>query len=156
MNTYLVLKALHVVSAAVLLGTGAGIAFFMWRAHATRDAATVAAVARIVVLADFCFTAPAVLVQFASGTALAIMAGFPLSTPWLAWAIGLFFFIGACWLPVVWLQVRARDLAVQAAREGAPLPEAYHRVMRWWFGLGWPAFAAVLAIVWLMVAKPAI
>lgn len=156
MNTYLVLKALHVVSATVLLGTGAGIAFFMWRAHATRDAATVAAVARIVVLADFCFTAPAVLVQFGTGIALAVAAGFPLSTPWLAWAIGLFCFIGACWLPVVWLQMRARDLATQAAREGVPLPAAYHRAMRWWFGLGWPAFAAVLAIVWLMVAKPAI
>ena len=156
MNTYRLLQALHVVSACVLLGTGAGIAFFMWRAHATRDAATVAAVARIVVLADFCFTAPAVLVQFASGVALALVAGFPLSTPWLAWAIGLFVFTGACWLPVVWLQLRARDLAAQAARERAPLPAAYHRVMRWWFGLGWPAFAAVLAIVWLMVAKPAL
>jgi uncharacterized membrane protein len=155
-NTYLLLKAVHVVSACVPLGTGAGIAFFMWRAHATRDAATVAAVARIVVLADFCFTAPAVLVQFASGTALAIAAGFPLSTPWLAWAIGLFFLVGACWLPVVWLQLRARNLAAQAAREGGPLPAAYHRVMRWRFGLGWPAFAAVLAIVWLMIAKPAI
>ena len=156
MNTYLVLKALHVVSATVLLGTGAGIAFFMWRAHATRDAATVAAVARIVVLADFCFTAPAVLVQFGTGIALAVVAGFPLSTSWLAWAIGLYVFVGACWLPVVALQLRARDLATQVAREGAPLPPAYFRAMRWWFGLGWPAFAAVLAIVWLMVAKPPI
>lgn len=156
MNTYLLLKSLHVVSASVLLGTGAGIAFFMWRAHATRDAATVAAVARIVVLADALFTAPAVLVQFASGVALAMAAGFPLSTPWLAWAIGLYLFVGACWLPVVWLQLRARDLAAQAAREGAPLPAAYHRAMRRWFGLGWPAFAAVLGIVWLMVAKPSL
>lgn len=156
MNAYLLLKSLHVVSASVLLGTGAGIAFFMWRAHATRDAATVAAVARIVVLADFCFTAPAVLVQFASGVGLAMAAGFPLSTPWLAWAIALYLFVGACWLPVVWLQLRARDLAAQAAREGSPLPADYHRAMRWWFGLGWPAFAAVLAIVWLMVAKPSL
>lgn len=155
MDGYLLLKALHVVSATVLLGTGAGIAFFMWRAHATGDAATVAAVARIVVLADFCFTAPAVVVQFASGIGLALAAGFPLATPWLAGSIGLFFFVGACWLPVVRLQIRVRDLAAAAARDGVPLPRAYHAAMRWWFALGWPAFAAVLGIVWLMVAKPA-
>ena len=155
MDTYALLKTLHVVSAAVLLGTGAGIAFFMWMAHRSGDVATIAGVSRLVVIADACFTAPAVVVQFASGYLLARMAGFPLDASWLLAAIVLFCVVGACWLPVVWLQARARDLAAEALRAGRPLPARYHRYMRWWFALGWPAFAAVLAIVWLMVTKPA-
>ena len=62
--------------------------------------------------------------------------------------------VGACWLPVLWLQLRARNLSCAAAATGTPLPAAYFRVMRWWFRLGWPAFFAVIAIFWLMVFKP--
>lgn len=155
MDAYSLLKTLHILSATVLLGTGGGIAFFMWMAHRSANVPTIAAVSRLVVLADWCFTAPAVVVQFASGLLLAGLAGFPLDSPWLLASIILFFFVGACWLPVVWLQIRARDLAIDAGRTGTPLPPQYHRAMRWWFALGWPAFTAVVAIVYLMVKKPA-
>lgn len=155
MDAYALLKTLHVVSAAVLLGTGAGIAFFMWMAHRSGEVATIAAVSRLVVKADAWFTAPAVVVQVVSGLVLARMAGFPLDATWIVASFALFVLVGACWLPVVWLQLRARDLAIEAARTSAPLPGSYYRLMRWWFALGWPAFAAVLAIVWLMVRKPA-
>lgn len=155
MDGYSLLNTLHILSASVLIGTGAGIAFFMWMAHRSGNVPTIAAVSRLVVLADWCFTAPAVVVQIASGLRLARMAGFPLDSPWLLASIGLFVFVGACWLPVVWLQIRARDLASDAARTGSALPAAYHRIMRWWFALGWPAFASVVAIVYLMVKKPA-
>jgi uncharacterized membrane protein len=47
-----------------------------------------------------------------------------------------------------------RNLSAGAAREGTPLPHVYHRCMRWWFALGWPAFLAVLGAFWLMIAKP--
>ena len=153
---YLTLKWIHILSSTLLLGTGLGIAFFMWMAHRSGDARQIAATARVVVIADALFTAPAVVVQLGTGLWLAWLLHLRLTEFWVGTALLLFFVIGACWLPVVWLQLRARDLAAQAAREGAPLPAAYHRVMRWWFGLGWPAFAAVLAIVWLMVAKPAL
>lgn len=152
--SYLWIKWLHILSSTLLFGTGLGIAFFMWSAHLTRDAAHVARTARIVVLADTVFTAPAVVVQFATGAWMANRLGMPYTTPWIAAALGLFVFVGACWLPVVWLQVRARDLAREAAAAGAPLPAAYLRAMRLWFVLGWPAFLGVLAIFALMVFKP--
>ena len=63
MTAHLALKYLHVIGAAVLLGTGAGIAYFMLLAHRTGEARVVAAVARIVVIADFVFTATAVAAQ---------------------------------------------------------------------------------------------
>jgi uncharacterized membrane protein len=155
MSYYLVLKFLHVFGTAVLFGTGAGIAFFLLLAHRTRNAATVAAVARIVVIADFLFTATAIVVQPLTGALLAAELGFPLSEGWIALSILLYLVAGAFWIPVVFMQIRMRDLAEAAARKGGALPAEYHRLFRRWFAFGFPAFGAVLAIIWLMIAKPA-
>jgi uncharacterized membrane protein len=156
MTEYFILKFLHVIGAAVLLGTGAGIAFFMLMANRTRDAQVIAATARIVVVADYLFTATAVVAQPITGVLLARAVGYPLTEGWILLSIGLYLFTGAFWLPVVWMQSRMKMLAAEAARTGAPLPEAYHRLYRWWFAFGFPAFAAVLAIFWLMIARPEI
>jgi uncharacterized membrane protein len=154
MTLYFVLKLLHVVGAAVLLGTGAGIAFFMLMAHLTGEAVKVAAVARIVVIADFLFTATAVVAQPITGVALAWAAGYSLTEGWIVLSILLYLLTGAFWLPVVWMQMRMRDLAERAVTEGKPLPAAYHRLFWTWFAFGFPAFAAVLGILWLMIARP--
>ena len=146
---------LHVIGAAVLLGTGAGIAFFMVMSHQSRDAGQIAHVAGIVVLADMVFTATAAIAQPITGYILARSAGWPLLEGWVALSILLYLVVGAFWLPVVALQIRMRDLAIQARDSGAPLPAAYHRLYRIWFACGFPAFAAVLAILWLMLTKPA-
>ena len=152
---YLWVKWIHILSSTLLFGTGLGIAFFMWSAHRRGDAAHIAATARSVVMADACFTAPAVVVQLASGLWLAHTLGLSYSMLWLKATMLLFFVVGACWLPVIWLQLRARDFAHEAALSGTPLPPRYHRIMRWWFWLGWPAFIGVIVIFWLMVMKPA-
>jgi uncharacterized membrane protein len=156
MTAYFILKFLHVIGAAVLLGTGAGIAFFMLLAHRTGDARIVAGVARIVVIADYVFTATAVVAQPVTGLLLARTTGYSLSEGWILASIGLYLFTGAFWLPVVWMQGRLRNLAIDAAAAGEPLPPAYHRLFRWWFAFGFPAFTAVLAIFWLMIARPEI
>lgn len=154
MTAYLWLKLAHVLSGAVLFGTGAGIAFFMVWANRTRDAATVAAVASIVVTADLLFTATAVVVQPLTGLALVHLGGYDLLEPWLVAAYVLYVFTGLCWLPVVWIQLRLARLAREAAATDGRLPDAYHRLYRIWFALGWPAFAAVIAIYALMLARP--
>jgi len=154
MTAYLALKYLHVIGAAVLLGTGAGIAFFMLLAHRTGEAGTVAAVARIVVIADLVFTATAVVAQPITGVLLTWSVGYSLHDGWIVLSILLYLLTGAFWLPVVWMQMRMRDLAAAAARQGQPLPPEYHRLFRLWFAFGFPAFAAVLAIFWLMIARP--
>jgi len=151
---YFVLKFLHVLGASVLLGTGAGIAFFMLMAHLTRQPAVIAGVARIVVIADFVFTATAVVVQPITGVLLTRNVGYSFSDAWIYWSIILYLLTGAFWLPVVWMQTRLRDLATAAARAGADLPHSYHVLFWWWFAFGFPAFAAVTAIFWLMIARP--
>ena len=156
MTGYLLVKYLHVLGATVLLGTGAGIAFFMLMAHCTGNAATIGAVARIVVIADFVFTATAVVAQPITGTLLAYSAGYSIWEGWIALSIALYLITGAFWLPVVWMQIRMCDLASAAASAGEPLPPAYHKLFWTWFAFGFPAFAAVLAIFWLMIARPEI
>jgi uncharacterized membrane protein len=151
---YLSLKTLHILSAAILFGAGLGTAAQMWLAHRRGDAAAIATVAGNVVLADWLFTAPAGLVQPLTGLGLAHLAHWPLLAPWLVASYALYAVAFLCWAPVVVLQMRARNLAAQAARRDEPLPAAYFRCMRAWFALGWPAFIALIAIVALMVAKP--
>ncbi|MDH3714313.1 MAG: DUF2269 domain-containing protein [Gammaproteobacteria bacterium] len=151
-----ILRWLHIVGAAVLLGTGAGIAFFMMMSHRTRNPAAVAHTAGVVVAADCVFTASAVVLQPITGIALAVILGWPVFDGWVAISMALYVLAGICWLPVIWIQIRMRDLAREAARCNADLPAGYYACYRWWFGLGIPAFLAVLAIIWLMVAKPAL
>lgn len=143
------------LSSTLLFGTGLGIAFFCWTAHRGGDPRVIAATAKQVVVADAIFTAPAVLVQLGSGLWLLHRLGIGFEPFWVRAALGLFVLVGACWLPVVWLQWRAAQLARTAVELGTPLPAEYYRLMRWWFALGWPAFIGVLWIFWLMVAKPA-
>jgi uncharacterized membrane protein len=154
MTLLLALKLIHVLGAAVLLGTGAGIAFFMVMAHRTADPATIAATARIVVMADALFTASAVIAQPVSGGLLAGQMGYSVLEPWILASLVLYVLVGLCWLPVIAIQIRLRDLAEAATRAHKPLPARYHRLFRVWFALGWPAFLGVIAIFALMVFKP--
>jgi uncharacterized membrane protein len=154
LDLYPLLKLAHLIGAAVLLGTGAGIAFFMLMADRTGDPRIVHRVASMVVRADVVFTATAVIAQPLTGALLAHTLGYSLSEGWILKSLGLYVLVGLCWLPVVWIQLKARDLAGEAAARGMPLPERYRRLMRIWFWLGWPAFAGVVAIYWLMIVKP--
>jgi uncharacterized membrane protein len=154
MDWIVALRWLHVIGACVLLGTGAGIAFFMLMAHRTKDPAFIAGVARIVVIADWVFTASAVIVQPITGYFLALMLNWPLTEGWIVLSLALYVITGAFWLPVVWMQSRMQKLAAAAAVKNEALPDAYHNLFRVWFAFGFPAFAAVLAILWLMMARP--
>ena len=156
MTEYFMLKYLHVIGSTVLLGTGAGIAFFMLMAHRTGDAATVAATARIVVIADFVFTATAVVAQPVTGVALAWHVGYSLREGWIMLSIALYVITGMFWLPVVWIQMQMRNLAEAAKAAGLPPPQRYSQLFRLWFAFGFPAFAAVVGIFWLMIARPTI
>jgi len=152
---YLAVKFLHLIGAAILFGTGLGIAFFLFRAERKEQPAAVAATLRTVVVADYVFTATAAIAQPLTGLVLVHLGGYALGETWIWASLALYVVIGACWLPVVVLQIRMRDLAEAAVAASATLPPAYRRLSRLWFWLGWPAFLSVLAIFWLMVAKPA-
>jgi len=154
MLLYPLFKLLHVLSSTVLFGTGLGSAFYMWQAHRSGDMVLLARVARSVVLADWIFTTPAVIAQPLTGIAMVWLGGYPFSTGWLLLALGLYVLIGCCWLPVVFLQIRVRDMANVAARDGMAPDPRLQQYMRLWYALGWPAFIGVIVIFGLMVYKP--
>ena len=156
MDWLILLRWLHVLGACVLIGTGAGIAFFMVMAHRTRQPAIIAHTAGIVVIADTVFTATAVIAQPITGVLLAWSIGWPLTEGWIVVSALLYVLIGAFWLPVVWIQIQLRNLARAAAADGVPLPAAYDRLYRIWFACGFPAFISILVIVWLMLARPSL
>lgn len=152
---YVFVKWIHILSSTFLFGTGIGSAWYMLFATLSRDVRAVAVVSRHVVLADWVFTATTVIVQPATGFYMVHLAGYPLHSAWIMWSIALYVLAGACWLPVVWIQMRMRDLAAEAARTQCALPPRYWHYFRIWVALGVPAFIAFVAIFWLMVAKPA-
>lgn len=152
--TYLTLKLVHILSSTLLFGTGLGTAFFMWRAHLNGQPQVIAAVSREVVRADWWFTLPAVLVQPLTGYLMIEQLGYDWRQSWLFYSIVLYLLIGACWLPVLWLQHQMQRMAASAVAAGTELPARYHRFFKIWFFLGWPAFVAVMAIFYLMVNKP--
>lgn len=154
--SYVDLKFLHIIGSTVLLGTGAGIAFFLVMANRTKDVAIIAGVARIVVIADFLFTATAVIVQPVTGLLLANAQNYPLTSSWIVASVVLYVIIGAFWLPVVYFQIRIRDLALAARNQRKPLPPDYYWYYRIWFAFGFPAFFSILLIFWLMIARPAL
>lgn len=156
MELVLILRWVHITGATVLLGTGAGIAFFMLIAHRTKNAEIIAHVAGTVVIADMIFTATAVILQPISGAWLAVETGWELSEGWILASLALYIITGIFWLPVVWIQLKMRNLAREATSNNRELPRQYFRLFSIWFACGFPAFFAVMAILWLMVARPSL
>jgi uncharacterized membrane protein len=154
MTFYFVVKYLHVLGAVVILGTGTGIAFFMLMAHRSRDGAFIARTAATVVIADMLFTASAVVLQPVSGGVLMTMSATALTERWLTTSLGLYIVAGLFWIPVIFMQIEMRDLARTAAAHDTPLPARYFMLFRRWFMFGIPGFGSVMAILWLMIAKP--
>jgi uncharacterized membrane protein len=154
--TYLLVKWLHILSSTLLFGTGLGSAFYMFFTSRTRNPQAIAIVVRQVVIADWVFTTPTIILQPLTGFYLMHLMGVPLTTPWIGWSVALYLLAGAAWLPVVWMQIRMRDMAVIADRAGTPLPPRYWKFLRIWVALGIVAFAALVAVFYLMVAKPSL
>ncbi len=154
MNTYLVLKYVHILSSVALVGVGFGSAFYMYFVNRTRNVAAIAEVSRLVVRADWWFTTPTVIIQPLSGFALVVLGGYSLTDAWLMATYLLFILAGAWWLPVVWLQIQMAKMAKTSATTLGELPQEYWRYALYWERLGKLAFPAMLVVYGLMVLKP--
>lgn len=151
--TYLTLKTIHIISAFLLFGTGLGSAFYKWLADRNGNVEHIAITNKHVVIADYLFTTPTIIIQPVTGMWMAHLAQIPLTSPWIALSLALYVFAGLCWLPVVYLQIKMQKLAEQAAIAKSSLPKAYRRMARIWFWLGVPAFVAIMLVIALMVYK---
>lgn len=155
MDLYFFVKTLHILSATVLFGTGVGIAFFMLRSYFTDNIHEKFYAARNTVYADYIFTLPAVVLQPLTGFALILMGGYDWRDLWLSLTYAIYLLAGLCWLPVVWIQIQLKTMVADSIKHGTSLPARYHQLFKIWFLLGWPAFIGLVAVFFLMVAKPA-
>lgn len=151
--TYLSLKALHMFSMIILFGFGLGSAWYKWMADRSGDINHIAATNRRVVLADWIFTSPTIVIQPLSGISMVTMLNIPFTTPWIMWSFILYVFAGMCWLPVVWLQIQMKKLSEQALLTNSKLNRKYWVFAKLWFWLGVAAFIAMVLIVLLMIFK---
>jgi len=156
MSLYLLLKTLHILSSVVLVGTGFGSAFYLFCANRSKSTEAQWVVARLVVLADWIFTTPTIILQPLTGFALARMAGWPLTTQWIMCSVVLYLIAGICWLPVVWLQIQMKRMLDKAIQGGTTAAATYWRYAKRWELLGYPAFICMLGVYFLMVNKPAL
>lgn len=154
MDLYLFIKTLHIISAAILFGTGLGIAFFMFRSHFTDDIHEKFYAVRNAVLADYIFTLPAVIIQPLTGIWLIHLAGYDWTDLWLVLTYGIYIVAGLCWLPVVWIQIQLKKMIAESVEKESELPKRYHKFFKLWFLLGWPAFLGLVAVFFLMVMRP--
>lgn len=152
---YSVIKTIHIISSTILFGTGIGIAFFMFRSRFTDNMQEKVYAAKNTVIADYLFTFPAVIIQPISGLTMIHMAGFDWSSYWLVMTYIIYIIAGLCWLPVVWIQIQLKKMSTEAVANNTELPEKYYKLFKIWFLLGWPAFLGLVAVFYLMVAKPA-
>lgn len=153
--SYLLLKYLHLVSMVMLFGVGLGSAYYKWLADKSNNLPHIAKNNQHVVTADWVFTTPAIIIQPLSGILLAGWSGWALDSAWIVASLVLYILAGCCWIPVVWLQLRMRDLSLLALADKQPLPALYRQYARRWFWLGIPAFISMFLIMFLMIFKPA-
>ncbi len=153
-DTYLIIRTLHILSATILFGTGIGIAFFMFRSYFTDDIHEKLYAARNTVLADYIFTLPAVILQPVTGLLLIRQVGYDWTDLWLIITYVIYIIAGACWLPVVWIQIELKKMLIRCAKDGTKLPTRYHTLFKIWFIFGWPAFIGLVIVFFLMVMKP--
>lgn len=151
---YLLIKYIHIISSTILFGTGLGSAFYLWRANQGGNIEAMRFAAKNVVIADWIFTTPAVIIQPLTGFYLMFLLHYPITSTWIVVSLILYSITGACWIPVVWLQIQMHNILQANNGMYETLPTRYHRYKKIWFVLGWPAFIAVLGIFYLMIFKP--
>lgn len=151
---YLIVKWLHILSAFLLFGTGLGSAFYKLFTDLSKNLDAIVITNKLVVKADWFFTTPTVIIQPLTGFWMMHLTGFSFTQTWLWLTLVLYVFAGACWIPVVVLQIRMRDQAQKCLSDGTALPATYWKQLKIWVALGIPAFSAMVAVTALMVMKP--
>jgi len=154
MDLYLTVKTLHIISSAILFGTGIGIAFFMWVSFFSDALTEKHYAAKNTVLADKLFSFPAVIIQPLTGFWLIAESGFNWDEYWLLLTYAIYIVAAACWVPVVWIQIQLKEILLESINNKTELPNRYHKLFKIWFTLGWPAFTGLVIVFYLMVAKP--
>ncbi|HFS67645.1 MAG TPA: DUF2269 domain-containing protein [Flavobacteriia bacterium] len=150
---YDVLIFVHILSAILLLGVGAGSAFYKFMADKSGNLEVIVHTNKMVVLADWLFTTPSAILQPLTGVMLVNLLSLSWTTPWLLVSIILYTFAGLLWLVAVYLQIRMKNMATEAQRAERGLEKNYFLLVRYWTLLGVFSFLAMAGVFVLMVFR---
>jgi uncharacterized membrane protein len=151
--TYNTLLTLHIISVIGLLGIGGGSAFYKFMADRSKNLEVIVHTNKMVVLADWLFTTPAVVAQPITGVMLVKLMGYSFDTWWLLLSVNIYVFSIVLWLLAVWLQVLMKRMAMKAQKASISLGADYYRLVNYWIGLGFFSALGMGAIFYLMIFK---
>ena len=155
MDTYLILKTIHIIGAVLFLGNIIITGWWKIMANRTRNPIIIAFAQRQVTLTDFVFTAGGSTLLFAAGIANIIIYDIPImTTMWIAWALALFTLSGIIWVAIlIPIQIKqAREAKTFTAE--TVISDAYWRREMIWYILGLAAIVLPLMSLVFMVLKP--
>ena len=154
MDTYQLLKSLHLLGVMIFLGNIIVTAVWKMLADKTRTPAIVAYAQRLVTITDFAFTAVGVLLILVSGRMMASRFGEIGDVLWLSWGWWLFITSGVIWvLILIPIQIKQTKLAkIFSTKE--EIPENYWTLSKYWAVFGIIATIVPLINLYLMVFKP--
>lgn len=152
--TYDILKLLHVLGMVLLVGNVTVTSIWKLYADSTRDPVVIAFAQRLVTITDWFFTFWGIVLLMVGGYGAAWVAGMDvLREDWLVWSQAMFAVAGVIWLGLlVPIQVKQARMA-RGFMAGAPVPEAYLRLARWWIIWGSVATVPLVVATWIMLRK---
>jgi uncharacterized membrane protein len=152
MNTYTLLKMVHIIAVIFFMGNIITGLFWMKRADKTGDSSVISFAMKSVIASDRIFTIPGVLVITICGFGAAIDAGIPLlRTGWIFWSLVLFSLSGLIYgWKLVPLQKKISQLTDVSTGEQFN-KNLYHSYFKQWES--WGLIALLTPLVALAMMK---
>ena len=154
--SYDLLLLIHIASVILLLGVGGGSAFYKFMADRSGNLEVIVHTNKMVVLADWLFTTPSVILQPITGIMLIHVMGISWETPWLFFSIILYIFSITLWLVAVYLQIKMKNLAIETQHKNEILDNKYFRLVKYWTWLGLFSAFMMAVIFYFMLFKPSL
>lgn len=151
MSLYTLLKFVHVLLA--IIAVGSNITYGVWLARAARERAHLEHVLRGIQVIDNRLANPAYALLFVTGVAMIYVGEVPWTTPWLLTSLALY--AGVVLLGVAGYTPLLRR-QISALGASGPDSAAYQEAARGARRVGILLAVVVVAIVFLMVTKPAL
>ena len=151
MSLYAILKYLHVLSAIVAFG--ANITYALWLTRAEKNPESLTFTLHTVKFMDDWIANPAYILLFPTGWWMASIAKWPLTTPWILSALILYALVSVLGI-AVYSPILRKQVAL--AETVGPQTAEYKKASSRGILLGVILNLIVLAIIFLMVTKPAL
>jgi uncharacterized membrane protein len=154
METYLILKTIHIIGAILFLGNIIITGWWKFMANRTGNPVIIGFAQRQVTLTDFVFTAGGAATLLAAGITNILIYDISLTTNWIMWGLGLFTLSGIIWGTIlIPIQIKQAREAKQFTADTVISEQYWKRELQWYI-YGITATILPLINIVFMVMKP--